>query len=175
MDELTVCAEIETANKYHCVELAQQCPSEADAVGCARWKSAAKSRQITRKIVKSKKRIRANLQKAAAKKTYKRVFCALVLKMFKADVCKIIFKKLVSGANARRRLEEADWDVTHEFSSSTDAIPQTVQASIQENTFDTALVADLQLADTTAFAKTTVQDKGVVVGTETVTIYEVHC
>ena len=172
---LAVCADIKTPNKYNCIELARQCPTEADAVDCARWKTIAKSRQIRRKVVKSKKRIRANLQKTAAKNTYKRVFCALVLKMFKADVCKIVFERLVSGANAGRRLEEAEWDVTHEFSSSTDTVSETAQESIQRETFDSALVSDLAQADAASFASTTVEDKGAVVESETVTIYEVSC
>ena len=171
---LTVCAGIKAANKYNCVELAEKCPTEANEVDCIKWKRTAKSRRVERKIVKSKKRIRAKLEKVAAKRTYKRTFCALAWELFKADVCEIFFQKILSRKNSGRRLQEADWDVTHEFSSSKDVTPDTVQVTIQQNTFDRTLMLGLKQADATSFANTTVQDKGVVVVTETVTIYEVR-
>ena len=44
---------------------------------------------------------------------------------------------------------------------------------MQEKSFDSALISDLKKADVSAFARTTVEDKGVLVRVETVDIYEV--
>merc|ERR1712150_33367 len=126
----------------------------------------------TRKVVQSKKRIRANLDKEEAKRTYRKVFCALVLKRFKIDLCKILFKKILRGKNRARRLDEADWDITHELSSSSADPAAAVQVSVREKTFDAQLVSNLKTADTKSFVSTTVEDKGVLVETKTMKIYE---
>ena len=169
-----MCAKIKRPNKNNCINLAKDCPVETAKVGCSEWKLTAKSRKVTRKLVRSKKRIRAKLEKMAAQGTYKRVFCALALKKFQTDICNIVFNKVVAGSGRVRRLEEADWLVVHELSSSSSATLNNIEADIQKNTFDTELISDLKIADTTSFASTTIEDKGIVTEIQTIEIFEVN-
>lgn len=147
-------------------------PRPSAEVGCSAWKLTAKKRKVTRKLIRSSKRVRARLDKTAARDTYKRVFCALALKRFQTDICKVSFNKIVTKSDRARRLEEADWLIAHELSSASSASIDSLEANIQENTFDVQLIADLKAADTTSFSGTTVEDKGIVTEVQTIEIFE---
>ena len=167
------CAKIKRPNKNNCVNLAEECPVQSAEVGCSAWKLTAKKRQETRKLIRSSKRVRARLDKKAARGTYKRVFCALALKKYQTDICNVAFNKIVAESDRARRLEEADWLITHELSSASSTSLDSLEANIQKNTFDSELIADLKTADSTSFARTTVEDKGIVAEVQTIDIFEV--
>ena len=93
---------------------------------------------------------------------------------FKADVWNVSFEKILITSRRARRLGDADWNVIHELSSSSGTVLGSLQARVQEKDFDAELVSDLKTGDPTSFERAIVEDKGVVVTTENVKVYEVR-